>query len=60
VVYVCICNAIRETDLRRAARAQPGCAETLYASLGRTPKCRQCLPDAARIIQDERAGLCLA
>jgi bacterioferritin-associated ferredoxin len=59
-MYVCICNAIRESDLRQAARARPGCAETLYASLGRTPKCRQCLSDAAQIIQEERAGLCLA
>ena len=59
-MYVCICNAIRETDLRCAARALPGCAETLYASLGRTPKCRQCLSDAAEIIRDERATLCLA
>ena len=59
-MYVCICNAIRETDLRCAARARTGCAETLYASLGRTPKCRQCLADAAAIIQEERASLCLA
>ena len=59
-MYVCICNAIRESDLREAARARPGCAETLYASLGRTPTCRQCLSDAAAIIQDERTGLCLA
>lgn len=59
-MYVCICNAIRETDLRSAARARPGCAESLYASLGRTPKCRQCLDDAADIMRDERATLCLA
>lgn len=53
-MYVCICNAIRDTDLRRAARRCDGDAETLYACLGRTPKCRQCLEDAAEIIDDER------
>jgi bacterioferritin-associated ferredoxin len=59
-MYVCICNAIRETDLRAAARDRPGCAETLYETLGRTPKCRQCLDDAATIIHEERTTVCLA
>lgn len=59
-MYVCICNAIRESDLRAVARARPGCAEALYGVLGRTPKCRQCLSDAAEIVSEERAGLCLA
>ena len=53
-MYICICNAIREKDLRCAARACAGDAETLYARLGRTPQCRQCLTDAAQIVADER------
>lgn len=52
-MYICICNAIRETDLRAAARRAPGNAEAVYACLGRTPQCRQCLDDAQDIIDQE-------
>ena len=54
-MYVCICNAIREKDLRAAARCCRDEAETLYARLGRAPQCRQCLDEAADIVADERA-----
>ena len=53
-MYVCICNAIREKDLRAAARCCRDGAEDLYARLGRAPQCRQCLDDAHEIVADER------
>ena len=53
-LYICICNAIRETDLRRAACAASGGAEAVYASLGKRPNCGQCLDEANAIIDDER------
>jgi bacterioferritin-associated ferredoxin len=53
-MYVCICNAIRECELRQAARTRRGDAEALYTSLGRPPQCRQCVEDAEDIIADER------
>lgn len=56
-MYVCICNAIRETDFRNAARVVPGDAEAVYAALGKTPKCRQCLEDADRIAFEERLAV---
>ena len=60
-MYVCICNAIREKDLRAAARCCRDGAEDLYARLGRTPQCRQCLDEATEIVADERASaLCPA
>jgi len=60
-MYVCICNAIREKDLRAAARACAGPAESVYAALGRTPQCRQCLDEAEDIVADARcARLCEA
>ena len=52
-MYVCICNAIRESDLRCAARRCRGSAEAVYAALGRTPQCRQCLDEAEEIIAEE-------
>lgn len=56
-MYVCVCNAIRETELREAARACPADAdaEAVYASLGKTPQCRQCLEDAEDILLATRA-----
>ena len=54
-MYICICNAIREKDLRRAACEQSGDAEALYARLGFAPQCRQCLEDAEQIISEARA-----
>lgn len=56
-MIVCICNAIRECELREAARR--GHAEPLsaYASLGKRPRCGQCIPYARKIIAEERARL---
>lgn len=53
-MYVCICNAIRESDLRRAARKTGGDAETVYAALGARPNCGTCLFDAEDILAEER------
>lgn len=55
-MYVCICNAIKESDLRIAAKAHEGTAEELYVRLGRQPQCCQCLEDAEAIVADARAS----
>ncbi|UAB79042.1 (2Fe-2S)-binding protein [Erythrobacter sp. SCSIO 43205] len=54
-MYTCICNAIRETDLRAAAVQSGGDAETVYATLGKRPNCGQCLEKAQKLIEEERA-----
>ena len=54
-MYICICNAIRETELRRAACEQRGDAEALYTRLGFAPQCRQCLEEADLIVEEARA-----
>ncbi len=54
-MVVCVCNAIREKDLRCAAR-QGACDPVgAYATLGRRPRCGQCFPYAREIIASERA-----
>lgn len=53
-MYVCICNAIRESDLRRAARRCCGDVEAVYSAIGKRPNCRQCLDEAAEIVFEER------
>ena len=53
-MYVCVCNAIRESELRHAALRCAGNAEAVYASLGKKPNCGQCLEQADEIVDDER------
>ncbi|HMO68455.1 MAG TPA: ferredoxin [Novosphingobium sp.] len=55
-MFVCICNAIRECELREAARTccSSG-SEAIYAALGHQPQCGQCLDEAEALIADERA-----
>ena len=53
-MYICVCNAIREDDLRNTARRTCGDAESVYATLGKRPNCRQCLDEADEMIAEER------
>lgn len=55
-MIVCICNAIRESEVRQAARAGANCPRSAYASSGRSVRCGQCLPFARNIIAAERAS----
>jgi bacterioferritin-associated ferredoxin len=52
-MIVCSCNAIREQELRLAARDGGGNAEVVYARLGCEVNCGQCLPFAKEIIDEE-------
>lgn len=52
VMIVCVCNAIREEDLRGVARKGQACPRRAYAELGRRPKCGMCL-DFARTVMTE-------
>ncbi len=54
-MYVCVCNAIRENEFRRAARCVAGDAEEIYATLGKAPQCCQCLEEADELLAEERA-----
>jgi len=53
-MYICICNAIRECELRKAARCHAGDPDAVYEQLGKRPQCGQCLDDAAMILIEER------
>ena len=53
-MYVCVCNAIRENELRHAARCEEGDVEAVYATLGCEVQCGMCLEEAAEIIVEER------
>lgn len=55
-MIVCNCNAIRERQVREAARAGHADPLSAYASLGRRPRCGMCVPFARQIIEEERAA----
>ena len=55
-MVVCVCNAIREHDVRAAARGGAVSACQAYRALGRQPKCGQCVVFARAIIDEERAA----
>jgi len=53
-MYVCVCNAIRENELRHAARREDGDVEAVYESIGCQVQCGMCVEEAAEIIVEER------
>ncbi len=53
-MFICNCNAIRESELRKIARHVPCCSISAYAALGKTPQCGQCLTDAEDILREEQ------
>lgn len=53
-MYTCVCNAIRECELRHVARLVPGDAEAVYCALGKRPSCGSCLDEADGILFEER------
>lgn len=57
-MVVCVCNAIRESDVRDAVRSGSSHPKCAYRRLGCAVQCGQCLPFAREIIAAERAIAC--
>lgn len=55
-MVVCVCNAIREKDLKEAVRDGADTPCSAYARFGRRPKCGQCVSIARTIIAAELAS----
>jgi bacterioferritin-associated ferredoxin len=56
LMIVCVCNAIRESDVRQAARDGASCPSSAYGRFGAKPRCGQCFPFARQVIAAERAS----
>ena len=55
-MYVCVCNALKERDVKAAARAAgKPCPRAAYAQLGARVKCGQCLPFAREVVEQASA-----
>jgi bacterioferritin-associated ferredoxin len=50
-MYVCICNALRQSQIEEMARSGVRCEREAYARLGCKPKCGVCLPVARALVQ---------
>ncbi|MBY0423462.1 MAG: (2Fe-2S)-binding protein [Parvularculaceae bacterium] len=50
-MFVCICNALRDRELKAAAADARGVAE-VFRRCGKRPQCGKCLPDVAQMIED--------
>ena len=55
-MIVCVCNAIRESDVRQAARDGASCPTSAYGRFGRKPRCGQCFPFAREVIAAARTA----
>jgi bacterioferritin-associated ferredoxin len=56
-MIVCVCNALCEDEVRRAARAGAPCPTSAYAHIGCQVQCGSCLPFARELIEEERETL---
>ena len=54
-MIVCVCNALRESSVRRAAREGATCPVSAYAAVGARPRCGKCFSFAREVIAAERA-----
>lgn len=54
-MFVCICNALRDCELKAAAADARGVAD-VFRRCGKRPQCGKCLPDVAQMIDDGAAS----
>ena len=52
-MIICVCNAIREEELRAVARDGAATPRAAYKALGCEPQCGCCLTCAEEVIDDE-------
>jgi bacterioferritin-associated ferredoxin len=56
-VYVCICNAVTDRDIRGAVARGARSLEDLAATLGVATRCRKCTECAQAVLADAVAAL---
>ena len=49
-MYVCVCNAYRDSEIRAVAQNGVRCARKAYQELGNGPQCGRCLSFAQGLI----------
>jgi bacterioferritin-associated ferredoxin len=50
-MYVCLCNAITDRDVRAHAADENTTVSMVYRSLGIKPKCGKCVPYVSQLLR---------
>ncbi|WP_448585148.1 (2Fe-2S)-binding protein [Thermaurantiacus sp.] len=50
-MYLCICNALKESEVRKLVAAGVRCEREAYARLGCRPQCGVCIPHARQLLK---------
>jgi bacterioferritin-associated ferredoxin len=50
-MYVCVCNAITDRDIRAQAAGERSTVAMIYRSLGTKPKCGKCVPLVCQMLR---------
>ena len=51
-MYICVCNAVTDTEIRRCARQGASTLNALREQLGVATCCGKCVPYARQILND--------
>jgi bacterioferritin-associated ferredoxin len=49
-MYICVCNAVTETDIKKAVKNGVNCMQHLETKLGVSNQCGSCLCDASNCL----------
>lgn len=56
-MYVCVCNAIRESQVLGVIRVEGACTPgEIFRALDAKPVCGKCIPDMERLLKAEGLG----
>lgn len=50
-MYVCVCNAITDREIRAQAACERSTVAMIYRSLGTKPKCGKCVPLVCQMLR---------
>ncbi len=50
-MYVCVCNAITDREVRASAACDACTVSGIYRALGRQPKCGKCVPLVRQLLR---------
>ena len=56
-MYVCLCNRITDSEIRRHASVAVCTPGAVYRARGVAPRCGKCIPMVRSILQEAQAGL---
>jgi bacterioferritin-associated ferredoxin len=55
-MYICLCNALTDRDVRASCENSCGSVSAVYRSLGCAPQCGKCVPMVRQMLRQQDAG----